>query len=102
VVAIAGDRLGDRHQIDEAQITAGCRIKTKSLPGRAPVGANVAIGDVSLEGLERAPDPMLKFRRADRVELLLRVMQVIQVDRPDPEVLAAPCSVRPRRARRAR
>src|SRR6185312_3377325 len=74
--------------------------RAQTVPRRATVSADGADVALPLEHLEGGAQSDSKLGRSDRVELLLRVVHVVHVDRVDAKVGAAACDLRIEERRR--
>jgi hypothetical protein len=67
-------------------MSALSRRGSQSAPRRASVGADLAGSASLLEHLERRTNSALELRFVNRIELLLGVVQIVEIDRLDAEI----------------
>src|SRR5437868_11348054 len=67
-------------------MTALARRCAQSAPCRASVGADLSRSTALFEHLEGGADASLELRRLDRIELLLGIVEIVEVDRLDSEI----------------
>src|SRR5688500_9375189 len=102
MVVITTDVARHRDDLGEIQVPARVRWCAEAVPGCTPITTDVATRDPLLEQRERATKDRTESRRLNRVELLLRIVQVVDVERSDAKVLLASFNLMCQERRRER
>src|SRR6185369_791663 len=89
VVALAELTLGELDEVGEREVLALVRRDAEPVPGRDAVGADLPLIDGALEDTEGARHAGDKRLAVDGGELRLGVVEVVDVDRREPEVTPA-------------
>src|SRR5215210_3207931 len=80
-------RQGD--QSFEVEMIPRSRWRAKTLPGSTPVIADVSVADVFFERGERGAHHILECRPIQRIQLLLRIVQIVDIECAESEVFPA-------------
>jgi len=88
-VLLAGDVPGRREHLRERQILLIIGLQPVAVPGGRAVAADPAFVAGALERLEGQAQAPEEFGAWHLAELRLRIMDVVDVDAPDPQVPAA-------------
>src|SRR5439155_748317 len=74
----------------EREVAGRARVLAVPVPGGRPVASQLALADRLLERVERGADALAELRPVHFLELRLRIVDVVDVERLEPQVGAAP------------
>src|SRR5687768_828203 len=99
MVLAAGDFAREQDQSLQAKVTARARRYAEALPRRAAVSRDFPVAYVLFEGVERSTHHDVELACIERIELLLRIVEVVNVERGESEIPSAAVDLIGKKAR---
>src|SRR5688572_5864287 len=99
MVIAAADFTREQNQSLQTQVAARAGRYAESLPRSAPVGRNFPIAHVLFEGVERGAHDDVELVGFQGIQLLLRIVEVVNVERSEAKISSAAVDLIGKKAR---